>query len=422
MNVTEHDSRVEGRPELALCLSGGGFRASIFHLGVLRRLHETGVLAQIKTISSVSGGSILAGHLAERMVHLGLDSLSSITDWDRQIGNPFLKLVSRDLRTWPILWTLPFNWLLPTPRAAHMVERYRDRLSGLRLKDIPPHPRFMFCATNLAFGVNWYFEKTRVGDYQAGYAPTPSDLSLAFAVAASACFPPLFGPMGVPIEPAEFKGGKYQKPDRDKVMRGLRLSDGGVYDNLGLEPALKNHDTVIVSDCGSPFGFKVSRIPFIRYARYITVVQKQVSSLRKTQLFSLINDQARASATEADDDSSNRRILLRRGVYLGLTSDVEGYKAEPRDTWNGYSDALVKSMIGNIRTDLDGFTIGEQAVLENHGYALADVGLRKHLAGLGNDGAPFVPPRSGWLDEKKVSRALRHSSLRFWPPRWFGLT
>lgn len=404
---------------LALCLSGGGFRASIFHLGVLRRLHEMGVLAKVKTISSVSGGSIVAGHLAERMTRLGLNSLGEISDWDVQIGNPFLQFVSRDLRTWPILWTWPFNWLFPLPRAAHLVERYRDGLFNLRLRDISSSPRFMFCATDLAFGVGWYFEKEKVGDYQVGYAETPSDMSLAYAVAASACFPPVFGPMGVPIASEQFKGGSYQEKDRPKIMRGLRLSDGGVYDNLGIEPALKKHDTVIVSDCGAPFQFKVSKIPLIKYSRYITVVQKQVTSLRRRQLFSLISDKSRDPEPDKFGPEVDETIKLRRGVYLGLASDVDGYQAPARDGWSGYSRDLVKKTLGNIRTDLDGFTAGEQGVLENHGYVLADVGLRKHLPGVGDDEAPFTAPQPEWCDEEKASRALRFSSWRVWPPRWF---
>ena len=413
MNVnTESD-------KLILCLSGGGFRASIFHLGVLRRLHEMGVLEMVSTISSVSGGSILAGHLADRMVQHGLKSLSEITDWDRQIGDPFLEFVARDLRTWPILWTLPFNWLFPVPRAAHLVKRYRDRLSKLQLKDIPSSPRFVFCATDLAFGVSWYFEKETIGDYQAGYVETPEDMSLAFAVAASACFPPIFGPMGVPISHEKFKGGKYKGSDYKKVMSGLRLSDGGVYDNLGIEPALKRHRTAIVSDCGAPFTFKVSKIPFIKYSRYITVVQKQVSSLRKTQLFSLISDGAQDLEMGSSGDLQGGRVNLRRGVYLGLTSDAEGYGAPQRDGWSGYSEELVKRTFGSIRTDLDGFTAGERAVLVNHGYSLADVGLRKYLSGLGDDLASFETPHPEWCDEERVAQALKYSSWRLWPPRWF---
>ena len=49
------------RPEIALCLSGGGYRAMLFHVGVLWRLVDSGVLAEVDRVSSVSGGSITAG-------------------------------------------------------------------------------------------------------------------------------------------------------------------------------------------------------------------------------------------------------------------------------------------------------------------------------------------------------------------------
>src|SRR5437773_6354039 len=51
----------------ALCLSGGGYRATLFHLGALTRLNELGVLGQIDTFCSVSGGSIASALLADRI-------------------------------------------------------------------------------------------------------------------------------------------------------------------------------------------------------------------------------------------------------------------------------------------------------------------------------------------------------------------
>ncbi len=45
-------------PRASLALSGGGYRAMVFHCRALRRLHEVGALAKIDRISSVSGGSI----------------------------------------------------------------------------------------------------------------------------------------------------------------------------------------------------------------------------------------------------------------------------------------------------------------------------------------------------------------------------
>ena len=44
-----------------LALSGGGYRASVFHLGMLARLSEEGWLENVKFLSTVSGGSLVTG-------------------------------------------------------------------------------------------------------------------------------------------------------------------------------------------------------------------------------------------------------------------------------------------------------------------------------------------------------------------------
>ena len=51
---------------LGLALSGGGFRAAAFHLGVLRGLHASGLLDEVDTVSGVSGGALLAAAWACR--------------------------------------------------------------------------------------------------------------------------------------------------------------------------------------------------------------------------------------------------------------------------------------------------------------------------------------------------------------------
>ena len=59
-------------PKLGLALSGGGFRATLYHLGVVRYLRDTGILQEVSDIASVSGGSILAAHL--------------VLNWDKYTG------------------------------------------------------------------------------------------------------------------------------------------------------------------------------------------------------------------------------------------------------------------------------------------------------------------------------------------------
>src|SRR6267378_8596965 len=68
-------------PGMALCLSGGGYRAMVFHLGTLWRLNELGLLKGLAKVSSVSGGSITAGMLGlmwERLEFNGANTASNL--------------------------------------------------------------------------------------------------------------------------------------------------------------------------------------------------------------------------------------------------------------------------------------------------------------------------------------------------------
>lgn len=99
----------DGRSGTALCLSGGGFRAALFHLGALRRLNELGILGSVETISAVSGGSILAAHLVERIPEWP-DPGKALPDWDARVAEPFRAITGQNLRTGPVLRRLlPWN-------------------------------------------------------------------------------------------------------------------------------------------------------------------------------------------------------------------------------------------------------------------------------------------------------------------------
>src|ERR1700754_3902754 len=50
--------------DITLCLSGGGLRATYFHLGVIWALRQKGLLKKVKRVYAVSGGSIAAAHFA----------------------------------------------------------------------------------------------------------------------------------------------------------------------------------------------------------------------------------------------------------------------------------------------------------------------------------------------------------------------
>lgn len=374
------------RRGLALCLSGGGYRAALFHLGSMRRLNELGVLAKITDISSVSGGSILAAHLA---TVLDPWPEAPIDDWDARVADPFKRFTNNNIRTGPVLKRLlPWNWARTSTAVEALADLYESKLTRLKVTELPQHPRFVLCATDMSFGANFVFERAWVGDYMAGYCPPPAEWLLARGVAASSCFPPIFNPLPVGLDPGQLKGGRApQGAERDRLIKGLRLSDGGVYDNMALEPLWKQSRTLLVSDGGAPFDFKPDSGLLWRLQRYTSIVSRQASGVRKRWLI------------------SNFLAGELEGTYWGISSATGSY-----DGTEGYSKDLARDIVAKIRTDLDRFSDAEKSVLENHGYTLADAAVRKHAAHLiDGDPAETAIPNLHYMEEARVRSELADS-------------
>src|SRR5437867_195424 len=84
-------------PGTALCLSGGGYRAMVFHLGALWRLNELGYLPKLARISSVSGGSITAGVLGLKWQRLAFDGQDVSGVFEQEIVQPIRTLASKTI-------------------------------------------------------------------------------------------------------------------------------------------------------------------------------------------------------------------------------------------------------------------------------------------------------------------------------------
>lgn len=377
------------RSGVGLALSGGGYRAALFHLGALRRLNELGILQQVTTISSVSGGSILSAHLATT---LAWPLKSPVADWDSRIAQTFRTFTQINIRNAPVFkrYLLPWNWPRPSVQVDTLAGEYEKHLTQLKLAALPAQPNFVLCSTDLAFGMNWMFERHHVGDYQAGFiAPPPSDWPLSRSVAASSCFPPVFDPLPLKFKAQQYAGGKAPASD-DKIRESISLSDGGVYDNLGVEPIWKDHATVIVSDGGALFDFDADKNWIGHIKRYIAIPENQALAVRKRWLISNF------ISGELD------------GTYWGVGGLTANYgpSAPP-----GYSQAMV-SEIDRIRTDLDKFSDAEASILENHGYLLAEAAAQQHLKGMILFNAPLQVPNPNWMDERKAAPAIKDSWKR----------
>ena len=263
--TTEHGFRVylplpkEERKGVALCLSGGGYRASLFHLGALRRLNELGVLSKVDTITSVSGASImlaqLASHLAARP-DAWPEPGRPLATWDEGVAKPLRAFTRTNIRTRSVLSRLlPTNWFNRMASADALAARYAGGPAPGKLADVPRRPRFVFCATDVQFRGQWVFDTgaRRMGGEAPGYGAIPDEWTLGRAVAASSSVPGVFGPIPVGADPGALAGGSYRGRDRAELVRDVALSDGGIYDNLGLEPVWRDHAVVLVSDAAPSF-------------------------------------------------------------------------------------------------------------------------------------------------------------------------
>ena len=358
---TETEAHPEPRPGIALCLSGGGFRALLFHLGALRRLNELGVLAKVDTISSASGGSILAARLATLIADDPEMTVRFTPEgWDGLIETPLRDLTRSDLAAGiRSRRLLPWNWLRPGAAVEALAERYADRLTPIKLRQLPESPRFVFCATDRLWGVPWTYERDRIGDRQVGWAAPPEDVSLARAVAASSCFPHAVDPLPARLDPSLLTGGAAPAGrERDASIRRLTLVDGASHAHLGLEPVWTTHSTVLVSE-GGALPRPRRRPRFLRRKSAVPEIDTEGQSLRKRRLVS-----GYAAGTI-------------HGTFWSISAAPSSY-----GVGFGYSKELARDVLCSMRTGLDPVDDAEAAILRNHGYLTADAALRQHTPGL----------------------------------------
>jgi NTE family protein len=344
---------------MALCLSGGGYRAMVFHIGVLWRLYDAGLLGQLRRISSVSGGSITAGVLALKWKKL-VPAPPSRLIFEQEFVTPLRTLAGETIDEGAVF----FGIVLPGRISDRVAAAYDEHLfHGKTLQDLPDNPRFVINATNVQSGVLWRFSKPYMADYRVGMVKNPT-ISLAQAVAASSAFPPVLSPFEMRLDPNSFKPASGTDLQRKPFTSKVVLTDGGVYDNLGLETAWKRYDTILVSDGGGQLAPEEEpKSDWAQHSyRVLNLIDNQVRALRKRQVI---------GSFKANQQDAN----YRKGAYWGIRTNIKDY---------GLGDALPcphdRTMaLAETPTRLKRMDDHLQERLINWGYAVCDAALRKHV-------------------------------------------
>ena len=261
-----------------LALSGGGYRATAFHLGTLKKLEEMKVLAKTNVISTISGGSITGAcyctHRGDfnsfyQSLYTGLQQKNVITktlfSW---LGLRMLFVILLLLGSicffftpWP--WLFAVTWVAVIillikyqfafiPISKRIEQVYDQFFYGKKtLGQLNEHPTLVIGSTNLQTARPFAFSRTHMGDSYYSYLHPPVKFSpehfpIARAVMASSCVPFAFTPIAIDEQ-------FFENP-ADATTYHPVLVDGGVYDNQGIHRIMQEGrydcDFVITSDAG----------------------------------------------------------------------------------------------------------------------------------------------------------------------------
>jgi Predicted esterase of the alpha-beta hydrolase superfamily len=343
------------RDGVALCLSGGGFRAMLFHLGSLWRLNELGQLPRLDRISSVSGGSIVAAALGLAWSKVDFDAAGVARAFGPMVVEPVRKMACHTIDVPSVLAGLFSAGTIP----GKITAAYRTHLYGAStLQSLPLHPRFIINATGVQSKALWRFSRESISNYRVGKIASPQ-IELAVAVTASSAFPPFLSPLQLQLDAADYTPGAGLDLDHAPYTTNVFLTDGGVYDNLGLETAWKRCRTVLVSDGGGQIADEACpQRDWARHSyRILTLLDNQVRALRKRQVI------------------GSFQAGSRLGAYWGIRTDISNY---------GIADSLpfphADSLpLAGIPTRLAAIDPLVQEQIINWGYAVCDTALRAHV-------------------------------------------
>ena len=376
---------------IGLCLSGGGFRASFFHLGTIRYLEEADIMEKVEVVSTVSGGSIIGAYYLVAMERKlrAQPNLDRLTACD-EIIQEFSAEVSKNLRMRALVFYPffhPVQTALKLLRLRHSGDTMAKELERrffspkLRLGDLPVRSpscdrgtRILINTTSLVSGLRVVFSRESDTGIKAQIKKSdPNEIPLAKVVGASAAVPGLFKPL--------------------KIGNDV-LADGGVVDNQGLESLFDYFEISEEQMNLLPQQFR--QLPKDKQPccsednqqrRPISLIVSDAAGQFSIQTDMKATRVGSATRSMAILQASNRRKVLKllldslgNGIctfaFTHLAQNNKGKALNGTSVERLPSELIVPT--SRIRTDLDEFTLVERGVLIYHGYTLMKFRVEKH--------------------------------------------
>lgn len=408
--------------KFGISLSGGGYRAMLFEYGVLIRMNELGLLRlKAGAISSVSGGSMLSALLALHWQKFKYkDDENIVSNFQDVLDGPIRHWVSHGVSTKGTLLGMASPLLDSSDFASKSYRKLLFANSGddpslCDLASGDSIPTFVFNATNFQTGASIWFTKNWVWDPQFGILRHPK-LPLSRVVAASAAFPPFLGVMTITRKELAGEDQKWERvyvrsedgysvtdEEEKQIEKKIEISDGGVFDNLGIDYLIPRFRKMVVIDSGKPTQTeKWAKTDWIsQLRRTLDIASGQSDESRKRLI--LLLDQIHFQSEGMNSNEELRK--LGREVYLveikprGIVDDQvppslkEFYsqikkESEPRGQDAPKESKLAKSKKVRpdaVSTTLSSFPSWLQHRLINWGYTIGAIELRRYESRFANN-------------------------------------
>ncbi|WP_018983675.1 patatin-like phospholipase family protein [Salinimonas chungwhensis] len=357
--------------KIALALSGGGYRATVFTLGALKQLNAMGLLSRVSTITSVSGGSITSALLAKNWGYLNFNEHGVALNFHEKIEDPLQRfcMTSIDMRS-VLGGLISFRESIGDKVARAYDKKLYEGFTLKGINSFESAPLFIFYGTNFQTGASVRLSQKYISDWRLGYNEK-DDIPLSKAVGISSAFPPVLSPVNLQLNPSNWIKTKYSTHNDNKSMLSkMVLTDGGLYDNLGLEAITKTskkpeYDYVICCDAGAPF--EVSENAKTNWisqtARMTEVMINQQRALRKRKLI---------------EDIFEGKF---KGTYFGIGNKINDYTESAKKQFGRnitpiLTDSVSTKSLAKVPTRLKALNNETITELQDWGSALCDVALK----------------------------------------------